>query len=893
MRGQKHLLRDVFVLTLPAVGVLIYFVLATAVGFYNAEVTNFHGYLTRNVRIGGPARIARIVLGPAVTPSPSGYLPLAPPAPGAARRFDLRIRGDVLDSLAGALPASGEAWHRGYLIENGRLQRIQVRHRGQAFSNFFRKRKTWKIKTRKRQLIEGYRIINLTSLEGHRLPDHLSFLAARAIGLPASRSRVVHLYLNGKDQGLYLQEEQVDESMMRRCDRMPGDVFYGEASFPNEAKLGSSDLFWNPFLWRKKSNYNRYQKEHRPHLTELLDLVADPSLESWRGLHQLLDDEYAAYFGLLSYLGDQHTDRAHNHKLYFDPLTGRFQGLIWNLLSLIPDGVGVETIANALFVKLCRDPRFLDRVHKVMAERFLEPDVPAKLRAEADRVLESYGGEPLDRESFKAYVKKIQAVLEARIRTVRSKLAVADLTFATEGGGFAAYARSAASLRLQAVELDAPAAGVRLYEDRDFDGTVGPGDREIRVRADGSTLFVNGDDVLLYSGRDFRAPYHEPRMQKGNVFNQFRMYTRLAYLRSPFLLAGRGAATPRVTGLRATRTIGKGLVAVHEGAPTGYVAELSIHPWRFPAERKALKYGFRGTVRLTKDLVVSARDTFKAEPGTRFLLGPGVSILIRSRVDLSRITVERLDPEQPWGAFILQGPGASDSRIVESTMRGGSETTQRHVYYSGMFSAHYADRVVLKDCVFANNLAGDDTVRFGRCRGLRIEGCRVEDANGDAIDCDISDGVISDTVILRPRNDGIDLMTANVRLVRNTVHGAGDKGISFGESANPEVTDCKIIDCVMGVGLKDGSNPVLRKVEIRGCRLGVSGYDKNWRYPGGGRGSLVECKLTQNGRDISLDAVSTLRMVRCEVDAGFEPPADAVEEGRIEIVDPVTIEDPR
>ena len=34
------------------------------------------------------------------------------------------------------------------------------------------------------------------------------------IGLPASRSRVAHLYLNGQDQGLYLQEEQIDESMM-------------------------------------------------------------------------------------------------------------------------------------------------------------------------------------------------------------------------------------------------------------------------------------------------------------------------------------------------------------------------------------------------------------------------------------------------------------------------------------------------------------------------------------------------------------------------------------------------------------------------------------------------------------------------------------------------------
>ena len=174
-------------------------------------------------------------------------------------------------------------------------------------------------------------------------------------------------------------------------------------------------------------------------------------------------------------------------------------------------------------------------------------------------------------------------------------------------------------------------------------------------------------------------------------------------------------------------------------------------------------------------------------------------------------------------------------------------------------------------------------MRFGRCSQLRIEGCRVEGANGDGIDCDISDGVISDTVVVRPRNDGIDLMTSNVNLHRVTVRGAGDKAISFGEGANPEVSDCKLIDCVMGIGLKDGSNPTLRNVEISGCGVGILGYDKNWRYPGGGGGTLIECRLTNNRKDIILDRVSTLRLVRCRVDAAFELPADALDEGRIEV----------
>ena len=42
MRGRRHFLRDVVILTVPAVVLLVYVVAATAVGFYNAEIKNFH-----------------------------------------------------------------------------------------------------------------------------------------------------------------------------------------------------------------------------------------------------------------------------------------------------------------------------------------------------------------------------------------------------------------------------------------------------------------------------------------------------------------------------------------------------------------------------------------------------------------------------------------------------------------------------------------------------------------------------------------------------------------------------------------------------------------------------------------------------------------------------------
>ena len=132
-------------------------------------------------------------------------------------------------------------------------------------SNFFWRIKAWKLKTPRRRLVDGYRVINLTPLQG-RLESHLTFMIAKQAGLQAPRSRIVQLYLNLKDQGLYLQEEQVDELMIRRIGRMPGDIFYGELFFPAEPKMSSDDLFWNPYLWEKKDRNNEYSDEHRPYL---------------------------------------------------------------------------------------------------------------------------------------------------------------------------------------------------------------------------------------------------------------------------------------------------------------------------------------------------------------------------------------------------------------------------------------------------------------------------------------------------------------------------------------------------------------------------------------------------------------------------------------------------
>ncbi len=878
MFRRNHLFRDLVILTIPAV-ILVFFVIGSAVvSFYNAEIRNFAGYPTRSLRVGSFRPMFQNSIEPITNPKAKNYLSEEIRKDPAIRSFDLRVHGNVLERLNENLPLSAKEWQDAHLFEDGKLHKVDARHRGQRMQNFFFAEKSWKLKTGKRGLIDGYRTINLTEVSG-RLDNHLTFLVAAEAGLSSPRSRVVRLFLNMRDQGVYLQEEQIDESMMRRVDRMPGDVFYGELFVPDEPKRSTDDLFCNPFLWRKKAANNKYPEEHRPYLTKLLDLISDDSVESYDELYQLIDrDQFALYFALISFQGDQHVDHSHNHKLFFNPLTGKFEVLPWNIRLNMPRGHGVESMANRMFVKLARDPRFLDRTHELMRERFLAPQLREKQLEEIARIKDEFSSYALRPDEFERYLDQMRVIVQARAKTLRELGQVAEVRYETSESKqtrtLQVFGKSLASLSLDELVLSDSGEKLELYEDRDFDGQVSVGDRRLPVRVDGKRLIV---DAPLAVGRDFSAPYRSEGETSKESFLVHRQFTRLAYLESSYLLTGSGKI-PEVQGLKVSKTLTRGPVNVQAGAPDDWVATETIHPWRFRDPEAPRAIHFSGVQELREDLLLREQDTFHCDPGTELRLAAGVSILVRSPVNLQGLRIRRLDPDRPWGVFAIQGDPASGSELTDCDFEGGSTDNLDFVDYYGMLSVHEADNVVVKGGEFSRNLFGDDTVRFAHCDNLLFQGVTVQDANGDAIDCDISTGLIQDARIVQPHNDGIDLMTANVNIRGGKVLGAGDKGISMGENANPQVRGIEIVGCQIGIAMKDGSDPRVQDSILQECVVGIGGYDKNWRYPGGGRGKLVNCTFRDNETDVKLDEASRLVLENCELPGRFDLPPGPVED---------------
>jgi hypothetical protein len=716
---------------------------------------------------------------------------------------------------------------------------------------------------------------------------------AREIGLPAPLTRVVRLYVNLQDEGLYLQEEQVDESFVRRVGELPGDVFYGELFVPDVPIHSSWELTWNPYLWEKNDRWDKYDESWRPWLSELLDAAHDPTPRGLDRLDAILDPSFARYCAVLAYHGDQHVDHSHNWKLGLDLLAGKLSGYLWNPLLNMPAGQGVESTANRLFLRLAEDPRFLDRVAAIVATDCLRDERPLRQLAVLERTRQAIlaAGMEIDRwldHSFRGMARK----LEERHQTVRQQHAVAEVAWRREpargaegsaatGKGDASlaalmvHATAVASLRLVGIDFETRPAALELHEDRDFDGAIGPADRQVAARLDGHRLVVDDRDALLAVGRDFTASFRDRPSEGQDTLWQHREFTRLAALGSRFLLrSADGSPVPRVLGIACDRTVGGGAVTVLEGEPRGVVATGSVHPWRRLAPPNPRVLDWSGQVSVTESLLLGPADTLSIAPGTVVRLGPGVSLQAVSRVAWRDLRFERLDAARPFGVVALQGHGCDGSVLERVSITGGSEATIGWLYYSGMFSAHLVDDLVVRDCYFADNRLGDDGVRLGKCHRVRFERVTVERAISDAIDFDLCDGVATDITIDRSLNDGFDLMTCGVTLERIRVDGAGDKGISVGEGSHPVIRDGTLRGCVMGIGIKDGSDPRVIDTTIEGCKVAVASYDKNWLYPGGGRGRLERCALRGNGVDVRMDKESTLTLEHCMTEGKFELPRE-------------------
>lgn len=866
--------RNVVIFTAPLVALVLYLFVATLQDYQRVQQFDDWNARSKHVDRLGFQRVRALLRLPRANELDQRFSPEDETRP-SLRLFVDQTQFDAVGHHI--LERWGEELE-GQVDEHGVLQKVGIKLRGDTSVHWTTEKKSFALKADRGRMFKGYRQLAFSAKDV--LASYLANSLPREFGLPCADTAVVPVFLNDRFYGLFRFTETLDESFLRKHVLLPGNIYRGDAAERGEYfKHQERELFKNLYIWDRAAKNDRPGSTGTAALGEwLAALNGSTYAEFERAMSWLERDELSRMLALMLACGDPfHMSGVHNQFWYEDPSSGLLHQIPWDVRLLDLERPPQGSNFNRALRTFLRDPRVFDGALAELAKQMADGRLMAAAKRRLDELDQRFG-DMLEYERLREGLipdvgssHGCLAVLEKNLSTLRTWIgdarAAAHSTKTDHGIVIDFEHGSAAGLTVLDLELRGFAAcelvaldtGAELsvvYADTDCDGTYSDGDRHVPLEADGSLAVPE----VLYPTVDTSTPSLKP--------------APLAY--RYFVIGAKGTVVPK-------------LVNRHTGAPvevsdwplgSPIASGNTWHPWLERASLRSTRK-LSGVVQLDDTLVVRRGEALTIEPGTRLVLGPNVSVLAYGRVTAkgtadAPITFVNAEPQKPWGSLALQGAGTNGSEFEHVRFEGGGGALLDRVEYTGMVCVHNAYDVWFRDCTFESNMRCDDMMHAD-VADLFLLRCTFRNANGDAIDYDMSGGSVRDCVIDRSANDGCDFMTCWPSVIGCTITNSGDKGISVGEASRPVLFGNLIRDCNRGIEVKDTSEPVIAHNLIEGCKTGVRARLKNWRYGYGGWPKLVNSIVANNAQVFEFDAKTHVTLLGSQIGASddVQAPVDA------------------
>jgi len=804
-------------------------------------------------------------------------------------------RGDI-GSLNSNLPDSGRTkYYPAMLAVDGEEHDVRARYMGDNQWHWLYPQKSWKVNAKSGDPIRDRALFNLKNPPTvATIEDTIANEIAAEIGLISPSVHPIKMFVNGAYAGLYLWWDVADESLLRRCRRMPGSIYTGDGAPPG--KDGVATLFRDQTRWTKDAGRNAEQAEDRTDVEALLRTINDAGADEFYAFaRRHFDlDKFAKFTALDRLLGGQHHDYTHNHKIYFDPYKGRFEPIEWDfafwvLQHRLP---GIDQALNPLLLRLREHPEFelaIQRALFDLMQRLPPPAMLARIDANVAKLRAALAADGyrdwrdnvaagrlrlvavpsvhFTDQEFVRTVEWLKAGYTRRFQWLGQRLADSALRAMTgpPAEGTAALLLECSGLagqRVHRLAVRTTGPSVAIHRDLDRDGVADAGEPQIATAATANGEAVLTVDELLLPGFDQVDHDWQWKMNYGT--------TALvpAPLRYGYLVRPESGRIESIT-VYATNAVTGADVAVASVADfASRDAGYSRHPWDRPPEPAArtLELG-PGDVVIAESLELGPEVTLVIRPGTTLRLGPAVSIECLGKVlaegeAAAPIRFQPAVADQPWGVFALHGMGTRGSRFKHCEWRDGSAAKLRMVLRTGMVSIIDTQDLVMDRCFIGRNFLGDDALHWGYVQHAEIRDCEFRGARMDAFDVDISQDVrIVRCDFFDSGNDSIDLMTSFAEVADCSFRNAGDKGISVGEDSRLRLFRSRFDGCAKGLEIKDRSvAEVDGETRLRNCRIGINLYRKNGRYALGGTIIAEHLWISGSEQAITADRRSTVKV---------------------------------
>lgn len=731
--------------------------------------------------------------------------------------------------LINNLPDSSKNWVKAYIQHpdqnNHEFQIIELRYRGDNPNNWLKTKKELRIKTKKNELIKGYRNLDYHAFTPNK---YFTYFISDKMGLLNQKYNLVELYINDESNGLYLEQEKIDETFLRKNNLMPINIYKGENS-ATEYYFGlNKNIFNNPALWTKEAEFN--QEKNNDDLIAFMKELKKNYYKSNEILKTYIDINYFSKLeALLAITNNSHHDYYHNMRLVLDPWKGTVTQLLVDPWITDNDNE-LDFAANDLSELLNRNTKYVHEKYKWIYYYLTKDNVIDAVKKNFDLNTKSFR-EIQKLEPYNAVnINHITDIETTLFKLNKNKEKILKKLNNNPNGSW--YNKN---LGIDLIINDyTPLYNVEVK----FKNNIYPEWIGLDLNYDN---LISPDEPKFYfdkMSKKMMLPlfFYSNRVKINNTSSfQFSLDHSNTY----YSIIFDSNAIPEE--VLSTNYFSKKIFSLKEVKKNNNSVKINfLNNAIFSEEIKTKK-----KIILSDTFVVDKNKIFEneviIEPGTIFLIKPGKHIIFKNKVfakgtKAKPILFQKFDKsDEPWGTVALIGKQTSGSEIENVIFSGGSGGHYNQFKFTSMFSVHDTFDIKIVQSDFFSNELFDDAIHIIYSKNILLDRVRVIDSFADAIDIDISkEVVIQNTNINNSKNDGIDFMESSALIQNVNINNSKDKAISIGEGSNIIIKNSKFTNSQIGTAVKDKSFGKFYNVQFLNNKIQLASYAKNWRYGGGG-----------------------------------------------------------
>jgi len=775
-----------------------------------------------------------------------------PARPAASRLplYDISLTRESLDALDGQISGGGPREYVPALVRNdGEVRQVGIRYRGGQPWHLLGEQKSMKLRVQGGELLDGTAVFNLLNdPTPFGLEDQIILDLAREMGLLTPEYHPAWVRINNTDMGAYRYEAQPVEDLLRRGRRLPGSLYSGDTERIDPA-LQAGGLFLSRDGWQKVASASPAAKDDFSELDRLLQAIR---ADSFREFAEFAQDEislekYALFDALDVVFGGSDHDYFSNHKLYFDPASGKCEPVAWSFRGFQHEPA-FNLVDNPLLIRLKQVPGYLSLRDRLVYDLLTGKAGVPEIRSRADRMYGELLPELAADPYWDAYKLLPRVTRFHRFMPRPMSAGKALLAYQSELQGFARRSRfllgalerpgirvswtpdkrggglidvtvdGHGAYRFESIAVAAPCAGpFVLHADRDRDGRLSAADPEVARGFTGASAALRSNAEILPG--TILVPHPDPDAKHGRVRIEPdpRRYGYL--LETPGCEPSRVSleVSDRVTGESSRLTPSRAAPAAADelpevdSVPRLEPGQRSPHLWDFPPnpERSEIRLG-PGEVRFDVSARFAEQESVVIEPGTSLLLGPAVTLVFRGPVHAAGtsarpIDILRADASRAFGGLALQGAGCAGSRLTGIRIDGGSRARYGPVDYPGLLNIHDTSDVLLEGIDLIRDADSDDVLHAAYVRGLQMHEVSVRGAPTDAVDLEFTTAEIRGLTVVGAGDDCLDLMGTTLRISDSALSGCRNNAISAGEETDLAAQGVLLADSPTGILAKDDS----------------------------------------------------------------------------------------